>query len=770
METKDLPGHYRHGGEVRGSRRAAPAKKNAAAMLGSMPQGYADGGVVQAVKGFFGFKKKPEPLPADLNKLPPTGAGPAPAPSQPKPKEEPKKAISQYSGMSALERRMKEADAYADGGMVRGPGTGTSDDVKDKVREGTYIMPADSTKEIGAGALAKMSKVPVKLSNGEYKLTPEQVHAIGVQTLEGMKDATHEPVRKAYADGGVVEDDRAKVSQPVPGVQRQGSSYTATTVADRARQPGFSMGAGTYTPKPAAQPAPMVQQPASAPTTSAQVVRQGNSFSAAPAVPRPVAAPAPSASAAMAAMPSQKPAATTQTKPMPTGWATDGERFMPGVQNVWNESGKAIGDLVGQGRYGAAAGETARAAASYVPAFFDDTIGGAYRSIAPGVIDAAKQFFGAGDAGATAAPAPSAAQKMAAPPAPAQVGTSNVQGGRGNINPAPVNPNTPIPKPTTEIAPGIYRQGNSYGDSPEAAASGARPSQGPSARNISAADVLASRSGQQPADVMGIYARASEALKGVAEAQRALDDYGPGSGGQGGGTYIKHSGNDWETEKNLKNLRTSASSITNRPGRRGEPSVEQQAYLKALDADMAARSGNNPAAIEAMRQQGETARFNAREAGETARAGMRSAADARRDGLAAELGRGKLDLERTAQGYANSSLARQEKLYADYDAAKTPEERAAIAQKIRDLAGKSSQDGRYQLVRGEQVFDEKANALRNTGERLYDTQLGKFVGEGQSAQAQPPKNHIDMLKADPKLASMFDAQYGPGASKQYLAG
>ena len=35
-------------------------------------------------------------------------------------------------------------------GMVRGPGTGTSDSVKDAVPPGTYIMPAVTDRHIGA--------------------------------------------------------------------------------------------------------------------------------------------------------------------------------------------------------------------------------------------------------------------------------------------------------------------------------------------------------------------------------------------------------------------------------------------------------------------------------------------------------------------------------------------------------------------------------------------------------------------------------------------
>lgn len=114
-----------------------------------------------------------------------------------------------------------QARGYANGGMVRGKGTGTSDSIHKTVPEGTYIMPADSTKAIGARGLAGLGKkVPVALSNGEYELPPEQVHAVGVQTLDQIKNATHTPIarglpgytqqnqepRQFFASGGAVDD------------------------------------------------------------------------------------------------------------------------------------------------------------------------------------------------------------------------------------------------------------------------------------------------------------------------------------------------------------------------------------------------------------------------------------------------------------------------------------------------------------------------------------------------------------------------------------
>lgn len=103
----------------------------------------------------------------------------------------------------------------ASGGLVEGPGTGTSDSIKKEIPTGSYIMPADSTAKLGLnpemikkykesqaakdanlprlGVPGYGKKVPVNLSNGEYELPPEQVHAVGVEALNQVKDATHSP-------------------------------------------------------------------------------------------------------------------------------------------------------------------------------------------------------------------------------------------------------------------------------------------------------------------------------------------------------------------------------------------------------------------------------------------------------------------------------------------------------------------------------------------------------------------------------------------------
>lgn len=105
-------------------------------------------------------------------------------------------------------------------GLIKGKGKGTDDAVKMGLQKGAYVMPADSTEQIGAEQLGALGKgfVPAHVSNGEYHLPPEQVHGLGVQVLDAMKNATHKPAPDKQglgfgvylANGGVVDDENQK--------------------------------------------------------------------------------------------------------------------------------------------------------------------------------------------------------------------------------------------------------------------------------------------------------------------------------------------------------------------------------------------------------------------------------------------------------------------------------------------------------------------------------------------------------------------------------
>ena len=129
--------------------------------------------------------------------------------------------------------RGKHAQQPKRGGQIKGPGTGTSDSIKAEVPAGSYIMPADSTAALGFGAHsagkqapAAQPGVPVNVSNGEYLLPPEQVHAVGVQALEQAKAATHTPVAQPQAQGG--ELFFANGGPPEDPLKKKQTSFDAT--------------------------------------------------------------------------------------------------------------------------------------------------------------------------------------------------------------------------------------------------------------------------------------------------------------------------------------------------------------------------------------------------------------------------------------------------------------------------------------------------------------------------------------------------------------
>lgn len=151
---------------------------------------------------------------------------------------------------------------YANGGIVKGPGTGTSDSVPAMIPKGGYVMPADSTQALGFKPGARLAQ----LSDGEAVLTPEQVQmAGGLQALDSARAATHTPVpdknepgepKFFFASGGR-EDERTApnsfgdaaaaaanpaVTQVATGRPMQGAS--AADQIPNSAPPGWKGGAG----------------------------------------------------------------------------------------------------------------------------------------------------------------------------------------------------------------------------------------------------------------------------------------------------------------------------------------------------------------------------------------------------------------------------------------------------------------------------------------------------------------------------------------------
>ena len=602
-----------------------------------------------------------------------------------------------FANGGAVDDGAKATAAARGFGMVRGPGTGTSDDVKDAVPPGTYIMPADSTQEIGPEALGAAgfrpgskpkapnipgmgfgasAQVPVNLSNGEFRLSPEQVHAIGVQVLEGMKAATHTPVGEQgdndgddastrelfFADGGLVDDPnkmRPLATSPTntyPGNQaeRAGNIY-AQANADLAR--GFGA-ATSYLNR-----GDPVKDAASAVggffADSAAKARQPNAWDdsgtkpqfAAPAVaPKPAAPPA-AAATAQAAPTSATPAATAASPDAKTGGGMDPTPPNSGpvpytVTPVENTNGVQRINQKGQ-----------------APLFTN--------------LD------------------------------PGQAGAEMKGNPVGGCQPASVR-----------------------GDAAGAAPSGPGLGFGPG-------------SAAGSPDVLGILQRESDIRAGMGSIQDRINF----NSGNGVGFRQTEQG-----ERGFTTIRDGAQAERDR-------AAVMDAALKPLagarNGQLTANQLRTAQGMVEADQRNEQSRYQTdanaatqlettgmREAGESQRTGVREAGANNRANASNQIQQGELGLRKEAQGFQSRAAQRQEDLQAKYEAAKTPEERSAIAQQIRDLSGKQEPQNRFTVVPGGQEWDANAGAMRNVPGRVINNQTGLDVerptqGAGQQPQAMP---------------------------------
>lgn len=522
-------------------------------------------------------------------------------------------------------------------GPVRGPGTGTSDSIKTAVPEGSFIMPADSTQEIGEQNIAAMgfrpgmklaakekpagpglgfgpsAQVPVNLSNGEFRLSPEQVHAIGVQVLEGMKAATHTPTGEQgeddgddastrelfFADGGMVEDPNKK-------------------------RPLATSPANTY--------------------PGNQAERAGNIYA--------------------------------KSNADAAGFA---KAAFPGTTAAIQGAGQAIQDAYKQGGVGAAIGQGFRGAMVPAVGMADDAATGMRKLLDPAA-NALKTFV-TGDAtpigqdpaaagsSPSAAPKPAAAPAAAAPattgaPAPTSSNYGNEPNAAGSANSAAA-PTGNAAAPTS--ANGITREGNSFSGTGTPAAGG----QG-----------FGFRPGGS--DVMGILQRESQIRAGMGDLQDQINF-------NNGGFGWRKTTND-EIVRDMMvngNSRDRASAL-------GFVAGGREAALKGAQAERE----------QALRQQ----ELKGRQ----------------------ELDNEDLGLRREAQGFQTRAQARQEALQASYEAAKTQEERSAIAQQIRDLGGKEFPN-RFTVVPGGQAFNPDGTPYTLPA-RVLNNQTGAFVDQPQAAE------------------------------------
>ena len=581
---------------------------------GKPVQNLADGGIVHSLTGMLGMRKRtPEELRAAdaksqaRNQEAATAAAgraqAAPAPATP---AAPAKAISDYSGMLAMQRREKE-QGLADGGAVKprgfvvGKGTGTSD------------------------------SIPARLSNGEYVLPADTVKAVGVEALDSLRAATHTPVKHEQAKaahgffaggtpGGVDEE------------KRKSSFGDAAAVA---RSPGV-------TQTPTGMPAP----------------------------------------------------------------AQSGAGFMPGTRSVYNESGKAISDLASQGRYGAAAGETARAALSYVPAVADDVIGGALRAVGPGVMDAGRQFFGGSQPGTAAPPTP-----PASPAAPVDQNPTDQR-----MAAAPTVPQqAPVTAPVQRMAQPPQSPAFDFDNYQPAPGQGAF-------RNEQTGEVTRLQDGPSPTRDTRIWKEPNVLPRSDARPASPRQDVRAPVLNPNGGVFA------------------AMADFTNQTGD----------AVNAIAANKGARNDRKDD-LDQTRVDADIAATGARLSLDGQRVGL----DAQRVAQGGESNRiagEELSMRREAAGFQTRAAKRMEDLQNSYQSAKTPEERAAIAQQLRELQVKDA-PARMQTVTLPDTTNEMGQVMRGGQALVRELRDGTVeqvqIGAAQAPQALPPKDQLKAGKTYP---------------------
>lgn len=643
----------------------------------------------------------------------------APQAEPPKPESSPMQSLRQiFSGTvfdprSRQDKREREA-GLADGGRVRprgfvaGPGTGTSDSIKARLSDGEYVLPADT------------------------------VAAVGVDALDALKDATHTPVAKPdknrageplFANAGLVDDERKRNS--FGDAAAAANDYGVQQVMGKATQ---------MTAAPEVRAA--IGQQLDAPARVQAAVSQ---------IPTGISGSRPQAStpAAQTTLPVAAPVADPQVQ---SDRAAIGSAWNS-VKGMNENAGRAIADMATLvprglvGAYDSAVVRPMRAAglnAAYLsPALVPD-------GVDPSSMTPFTDQKRLREANTTAAIAPtqtdqriaSGAQPVPGAPAASPINTTDRSGdanmpamdtgARGLALPPVAAPVVNDPSKPQQVMPGIYRQGNSFGDSPEAASWGARGGKNPNANDLAAADALANRSAQE---VSAMAARLQQPTAAGFQPMQA--------------PQVEHSGNSWARRNELRNAQVSASSMTEQPGyggivtRRGVVGGQNgggpasQQYAALLAQDMKARGLEPELAGKAMQENAGLQREGMREQGQNARTaaelGVRGFDAMQRNAI--ERGRLGLDARRTTldENVKNIDIRaaqRLESLQNRYAQAKDDTERAAIAREIRDLSGRDSGSARdnFMAVGGGQEWDAQAGVMRNVPQRLIDLRTGQEVG------------------------------------------
>ncbi|MFV5507242.1 hypothetical protein [Acinetobacter sp. 197] len=610
--------------------------------------------------------------------------------------------------MYGLQKRSKQKES----GLIQGKGTGTSDDVQKTVADGTYIMPADSTAQIGEQNLEQLGQgkpLDVNVSNGEFEMTPEQVHAVGAQALDQMKEQTHTPSglpqtimdqpgekpKLFFRDGGLV--------------QNRYPSADEVRKAQQTRLGGPQM--RDVTPEQRQLPATRTPQPQASSPSTASPVASGSGFGIKAAN---MAKGLGKFHVAGAGLGGAAAGLNTSTEDYATRLGLDRNADRGPLAEAAIRTTGVLTDVGNAATFGLLGRR-----------FADKQINQARADADANMADIAKRRAERDATRAKAVPQ----QQAAVSPAPSindQMNDAMYGASAGNQTPSGIaNPYA------------IQQNDNSF--------SYANPGAASQARAAGIPELQASGIRRQARDSEGVAKFMSNTREMGPSEQQIQAAIGQQMNPQGFG--LRYPDRPQMTDEQGNERRQLVRDISAPiKGARGLTS-NQRAQLVELNqgeqnraVQMYNTDANNMTSVQNNNTNNAASilQTGMREDGQNMRHGASLAQEGEQFNANFGLKAREQNLNEKKEGFGIRQAERVEKLHEMYDKAETDEQRQSIQQRINRLTGAKDQNGRdrYMAVGGGQEWDENTRSMINRPQQIFDTQSRQYVDLGNSQQSQ----------------------------------
>lgn len=640
-----------------------------------------------------------------------------------------------------------------EGGKIQGPGTGTSDDVQKTVPNGTYIMPADSTAQIGEQNLEQLGQgkpLDVNVSNGEFEMTPEQVHAVGAQALDQMKDQTHTPSglpqtimdqpgekpKLFFRDGGLVQN-----RYPSADEVRKAQLARQTQTAGQSQQPRLGPQMRDVTPEQRQLPATRTPQPQTSAPSTASPAASGSGFGIKAAN---MAKGLGKFHVAGAGIGGAAAGLNTSTEDYATRLGLDPKADRGPLAEAAIRTTGVLTDVGNAASFGLLGSR-----------FADKQINQARADADANMADIAKRRAERDATRAKAVPQ----QQAAVTPAPSfndQMNDAMYGTSAGNqAQPGTANPYA------------IQQSGNSFSYANPGAAAQARASGIPETQ---ASGIR--RQSRDPQGVAKFMANTREMGPSEQQIQAAI---GQQMNPQGFG--LRYPDRPQMTDEQVNERRQLVRDISAPiKGARGMTANQRGQLLELNQGDqnravqMYNTDANNMTSVQnnSTNNAASILQTGMREDGQNMRHGASLAQDGEQFNANFGLKAREQNLTEKKEGFGIRQAERVEKLHEMYDKAQTDEQRQSIQQRINRLTGAKDQNGRdrYMTVGGGQEWDQNAGVMINRPQQIFDTQTQQYVElgnpqQGQGQSTQQFENYQVVEDANGNRAYVVNGQYVP---------